>query len=71
MMPRVDGFELVARLRERKELRDIPVVVITARDLSPDDQERLTENVREILQKGKYSRDQLISHVRDLIVEHG
>jgi signal transduction histidine kinase/CheY-like chemotaxis protein len=70
MMPRVDGFDLVARLRERSDLRDIPVVIITAKDLTNDDRERITENVRTVLQKGKYSRDELLAYVRDLVSEH-
>jgi signal transduction histidine kinase/CheY-like chemotaxis protein len=70
MMPRVDGFDLVARLRERADLRDIPVVIITAKDLTNDDRERITENVRTVLQKGKYSRDELLAYVRDLVSEH-
>ena len=69
MMPRVDGFDLVARLRERADLRDIPVVVITAKDLTREERERLTENVRKILQKGRYSRDELLAHVRELVPE--
>jgi CheY-like chemotaxis protein len=69
MMPRVDGFDLVARLRERADLRDIPVVIITAKDLNADDRERITENVRTVLQKGKYSRDELLAYVRDLVSE--
>jgi signal transduction histidine kinase/CheY-like chemotaxis protein len=69
MMPRVDGFDLVARLRERADLRDIPVVIITAKDLTNDDRERITENVRTVLQKGKYSRDELLAYVRDLVSE--
>jgi CheY-like chemotaxis protein len=70
MMPRVDGFDLVARMRERPDLRDIPVVIITAKDLNADDRERITENVRTVLQKGKYSRDELLAYVRDLVSEH-
>jgi len=67
MMPHVDGFDLVARLRERTEYRDIPVVVITAKDLSDEERERMTENVRRVFQKGKYGRDELVDYLRSLI----
>jgi signal transduction histidine kinase/CheY-like chemotaxis protein len=67
MMPNVDGFELVARLREREDWRDIPVVVITASDLTSNDVERLSENVHAVLQKGKYSREDLLLYVRELL----
>ena len=38
MMPEMDGFEFAERLREKKEWLDIPVVVITAKDLTKDSQ---------------------------------
>jgi CheY-like chemotaxis protein/anti-sigma regulatory factor (Ser/Thr protein kinase) len=69
MLPEVDGFELLARIRERRDLRDVPVVVITGRDLTDGDRERFSDNVRDVLQKGKYSREELVAHVRELISE--
>ena len=41
MMPVMDGFELLAELHKREEWRNIPVVVITAMDLSEEDRQRL------------------------------
>jgi signal transduction histidine kinase/DNA-binding response OmpR family regulator len=69
MMPHVDGFDLIARMREREELRAIPVVVITAKDLTEEDRDRVTENVRKVLQKGRYSRDELLAYVRDIVAD--
>ena len=67
MMPEMDGFEFVAEVRRHEALRAIPIVVITARDLSRDDHERLNGYVHAILQKGAYSRDQLLAEVRELV----
>jgi len=67
MMPEMDGFEFVAELRHHEGWRAIPVVVITARDLSRDDRERLNGHVEKILQKGTYDRDQLLAEVRELV----
>ncbi len=67
MMPEMDGFEFVAELRRHEAWRAIPVVVITARDLSRDDHERLNGYVQKILQKGEHGRDQLLSEVRELV----
>src|SRR5439155_989403 len=61
MMPEMDGFEFVAELRRHEAWRAIPVVVITARDLSLDDHERLNGYVQKILQKGEHGRDQLLA----------
>ena len=67
MMPEMDGFEFVAELRSHEGWRAIPVVVITARDLSRDDRERLNGHVEKILQKGAYDRDELLAEVRELV----
>jgi CheY-like chemotaxis protein len=67
MMPEMDGFEFVAELRRHEAWRTIPVVVITARDLSRDDHERLNGYVQKILQKGEHGRDQLLAEVRELV----
>jgi CheY-like chemotaxis protein/two-component sensor histidine kinase len=67
MMPEMDGFEFAEKLRENKEWLDIPVVVITAKDLTKEDHQRLKGNVEAIMQKGSYSRNDLLSEVGDRI----
>jgi GAF domain-containing protein/CheY-like chemotaxis protein len=67
MMPEMDGFEFVAEFRRHEAWRAIPIVVITARDLSRDDRERLNGYVQKILQKGAHGRDQLLAEVRELV----
>jgi CheY-like chemotaxis protein len=67
MMPEMDGFEFVAQFRRHEAWRAIPIVVMTARDLSRDDHERLNGYVQKILQKGAHGRDQLLAEVRELV----
>jgi CheY-like chemotaxis protein len=67
MMPEMDGFEFVAEIRRREGSRTIPIIVITSRDLSADDRERLNGYVQKILQKGTHGRDQLLAEVRELV----
>jgi CheY-like chemotaxis protein len=67
MMPEMDGFQFVVELRRHADWRDIPVVVITAKDLSADDRLRLNGYVQTILQKSAYDRDALMTEVRDLV----
>jgi CheY-like chemotaxis protein len=52
MMPDPDGFEVLCRIREDASLRDVPVVIMTARDLTPSDYERLNGSAQRILRKG-------------------
>ena len=63
MMPEMDGFEFAETLRENKKWLDIPVVVITAKDLSKEDHKKLKGNVEAIMQKGSYTRDELLNEV--------
>jgi CheY-like chemotaxis protein len=67
MMPEMDGFGFVAELRKCEEWRDIPVVVVTAKDITAEDRLLLNGSVEKILQKGAYSRETLLAEVRELV----
>jgi CheY-like chemotaxis protein len=67
MMPEMDGFEFVAELRRTPEWRHIPVLVVTARDLSDEDRRRLHGGVQQIIQKGAYDRDRLLFEVGQVL----
>jgi signal transduction histidine kinase/CheY-like chemotaxis protein len=67
MMPEMDGFEFVTEFRRHEAWRAIPIVVVTAKDLSPDDRQRLNGHVERILQKGAYGRERLLTEVRELV----
>jgi CheY-like chemotaxis protein len=58
MMPKMDGFEFLDELRSRPEWQDIPVVVITAKDLTNTDRNRLNGGVERIIQKS--DRDEML-----------
>ena len=66
MMPEMDGFEFVAELRRHDDWKAIPVVVVTARDITPDDRVRLDGQVKKILQKGALSREELARQIRSM-----
>ena len=68
MMPVMDGFGFLAEMRVRPELQHIPVIVVTARDLTPDDRQRLSGQVEQVLEKSPYTREQLLEYVRDAVV---
>ena len=58
MMPKMDGFEFLDEVRARSEWRDIPVVIITAKDLTNEDRSRLNGEVERIIQKSE--RDEML-----------
>ena len=63
MMPEMDGFEFLAELRRQPTWRDIPVLVLTAMDLTDEDRRRLNGEVEQVMQKGAYDRDELLREV--------
>jgi CheY-like chemotaxis protein len=58
MMPTMDGFEFMDQLRGRPDWQNIPVVVITAKDLTEEDRDRLNGGVERIIQKS--DRDEML-----------
>ena len=66
MMPEMDGFEFMQELRQRPDYRQVPVVVITAKDITEDDRRRLNGNVARILQKSTLSMQELVAQVQAL-----
>jgi signal transduction histidine kinase/DNA-binding response OmpR family regulator/HAMP domain-containing protein len=65
MMPEMDGFEFVDALRRRSDWRDIPVLVITAKDLTDNDRRRLNGGVEHILQK--HGGAEMLRDVRSIL----
>jgi signal transduction histidine kinase/CheY-like chemotaxis protein len=67
MMPEMDGFAVVAALQKEAEWRDIPVVVITARDIDAKDRERLNSGVQSVLVKETFRPADLVERIRRLV----
>jgi signal transduction histidine kinase/CheY-like chemotaxis protein len=67
MMPEMDGFQLVAALRQEPNWREIPVIVITARDLDAKDRERLNSGIQSILVKEMFQPAELVQRIRALV----
>ena len=63
MMPVMDGFTFVRKLRSEAAWRDIPIIVITSKDISQEEKQLLEESVVTILQKGAYTRQELLEQV--------
>jgi signal transduction histidine kinase/CheY-like chemotaxis protein len=68
MMPELDGFGVVSALRDRETWHDIPVIIITAKDLTEEERTWLNGSVVRILEKGAPTREALLSEVRELVV---
>ena len=67
MMPEMDGFELVHRLRQHEQWRDIPVIILTAKSITSEDRQKLNGEVSQIFEKGSYQRSVLFEEVSRLL----
>jgi signal transduction histidine kinase/CheY-like chemotaxis protein len=70
MMPVMDGFEFLDALRREPGAATIPVVVVTAKDLSAAEREALGLARERVLEKVSRSRDSLLGDVRALVQAH-
>jgi PAS domain S-box-containing protein len=67
LMPGMDGFAFLAELRRRGEGRLVPVVVLTAKDLTAAERQRLGGPIEKILRKGSFGHEQLLAEVSALM----
>jgi CheY-like chemotaxis protein len=69
MMPEMDGFAFAAEVRRHPEWRSIPIVVVTAQDITTEDRRRLNGHVETIIESQGKSREALLEQVRDLLAD--
>lgn len=63
MMPGMDGFQLIEHIRRTPEWQNIPVIVLTAKDLTTEERHYLKQRVAYIFQKGAYNREMLLGEL--------
>ena len=63
MMPEMDGFEFLSEIRSLPRASTVPVIVVTAKELTAAERSKLNGQVTTVLQKGNYSRDELLSEI--------
>lgn len=67
MMPKIDGFQFINLLRQNLDWAKIPVIIITAKDLSEQERETLNHYAQDIIRKGAYDRQLLLQEIESLI----
>jgi CheY-like chemotaxis protein len=67
LMPEMDGFEFLEAIRADKRSEGVPIVVVTAADLRPEDHERLNGSVLKVMQKAAQDRDELLAEIRGIV----
>jgi PAS domain S-box-containing protein len=70
MMPEMDGFEFLGEVRRHAEWDDVPVVVLTAKELTAEDRARLNGQVERVLRKGAAGPDDMVREVRRAVAAY-
>lgn len=67
MMPEIDGFEVLEGIRARRETREVPVLVLTAKEVTAEERARLrANNLQQLIRKGSLDRDELRAKVESM-----
>ena len=67
MMPEMDGFQFIDAFRRDARWKEVPVIVVTAKELALEEKRRLAVKVDTILQKEAFGRAELLQQVRSLV----
>jgi signal transduction histidine kinase/CheY-like chemotaxis protein len=67
MMPEMDGFEFLIHLRKREDWCNIPVIVLTAKDITNKEREQLNSSAQLVYQKCAYNKKNLLTEIRELL----
>ncbi len=70
VMPEMNGFEFLEACRANPATAGIPVVIISARDLTPEEQTILLRHSQAIIRKGMYDRDTLVHHINTMLLKY-
>jgi diguanylate cyclase (GGDEF)-like protein len=70
MMPETDGFEVVQTLKSNSATIDIPILILTAKDLTVDDRLRLAGKIESFIQKSHFTKEDLLAYIKDLEVTY-
>jgi CheY-like chemotaxis protein len=67
MMPGLDGFGIVEEMKEDPSLKDTPIIVITAKELSTFERDRLNGKIKALLQKGSFMDSDLLTDIKQAL----
>jgi CheY-like chemotaxis protein len=68
MMPEMDGLEFIAYVREQPDWQNLPIVVLTAKDLTSEDRLLMNGYVEQVMEKNTFTREELLQEVRELVI---
>jgi threonine synthase len=67
MMPEMDGFSVVESLHANPDTSQIPIIIVTAKELSRAEKAHLHGHIHALMQKGDFISDELLTEVKNLL----
>ena len=67
MMPRLDGFGVIEQLRQNPVTQDLPIIVISAKELTDEESARLKEGVAFVMRKQGFNGDMLVQEIKGVL----
>jgi GAF domain-containing protein/CheY-like chemotaxis protein/anti-sigma regulatory factor (Ser/Thr protein kinase) len=67
MMPEVDGFAVLDNIKSNADTHDIPVIIVTAKEITAEDRERLNGNMTALYNKGMFTAEQLLNDIGEAL----
>lgn len=71
MMPEVDGFMVLEEIKKREETRDVPVIILTAKDITDEDKKRLNGSIEGLITKGLLAQDEILKDLKNIVERRG
>ena len=66
MMPDVSGFDVIETLRKHPKAKGIPIIVCSAKDITPEDKKVLNGNILAIVQKSTHTKEDLLAAIKKI-----
>lgn len=67
MMPEMDGFTVLDHLKANPDTASIPVIVVTAKELTVQEKDRLSGQIESLMQKGSFMDNELLNEIRTIV----
>jgi CheY-like chemotaxis protein len=68
-MPGLDGFGVVQRLRSQERWRDLPIVILSGADVTPEQRRQLNAHIQQFIEKGQFSKEIISSTIKKIIAQ--
>ena len=64
MMPEISGFDVIEKLRTHPTAKSIPIIICSAKEITPADKKVLNGNILAIVQKGTHTKEDLLAAIK-------